>query len=70
VDQTINANMAKCIQSVSHLGYTSYHNICTGAVTDLSWGGPDWVLGVLVTILFAIMIAALGGLLFMVVTDH
>ena len=39
----INANLSKCIQSVEHIGYTTYHNICSGAATDLAWGAVTWV---------------------------
>lgn len=38
----INLNSAECIKNVTHLGYESYHNICSGAITTIPWGFFDW----------------------------
>lgn len=42
---TINANVAECLKSMSHVGFTRVHNLCTGTVTDVPWGAGDWILG-------------------------
>lgn len=62
MDQTINANLAKCIQQVDHFGYTTYHNICSGTYVDLAWGFGGWaafagilLVGVFFIILFAVL---------------
>lgn len=39
----MNVNSTECLVKVSHLGYTAINNICTGAVTNVTWGPFDWV---------------------------
>jgi hypothetical protein len=51
-DSNINLNAADCLRSVSDIGSTHVHNICTGAITDVPWGSADWVLVCAVTLFF------------------
>lgn len=43
MDQTINANLAHCIQKAHDVGSTKIYNICTGAIQQIPWGSSDWL---------------------------
>lgn len=47
-------NAAECIKQVNAIGYTEYHNICTGEFASIIWGGVDWVM-------FAVLAVGLVG---------
>ena len=60
MSQVINANLAKCIQEIHHIGSTTYVNICSGAEKTVPWGSRDWV--------FCLFIGGLlGGALLVVI---
>lgn len=63
-DQTINANLAQCIQKMTHVGFTRVHNVCSGSVTDVPWGLGDWVLIVGLGSLFALFLLAMTAIIF------
>jgi hypothetical protein len=44
MNSTVNANIAECLKTATHLGFNRVHNVCTGAQTDVPWGGIDWLL--------------------------
>ena len=64
MEQTVNANLnsAQCIQTAMSFGYTTYTNICSGAVHVVQWGSVDYLIGITITSIFGIMI--LGFLAF------
>lgn len=41
---TLNVNAAECIRTSMHFGFTKMHNICSGVITDVPWGGVDWLI--------------------------
>jgi hypothetical protein len=60
IDTNVALAKSECIQTVTHFGYNSFHNICTGAVMNLHWGLGDWaVFGVacIVSFCFLLMMA-------------
>lgn len=62
-DLTVNANVAKCLQSMTHLGFQRIHNLCSGAITDVPWGFGEWALcvaGTAIAITFIVMFSALA----------
>lgn len=65
----VNLNAAQCIKEVDHLGYTSVHNICTGAVVDLPWGVDGWMAAVAISLLVIGMALVVFGLPYMVYRD-
>lgn len=44
MSSTINANMAECIRSATHIGFNRHHNICNGTIYDVPWGMGDWIM--------------------------
>ena len=63
MDQTINANMAQCIKSVTHIGHNAHHNICNGTVTNLPWGAGEWVLALFLAATLVGLVLILASLL-------
>lgn len=59
MEQTINANIAACMQSANHFGFTRVHNVCTGNIRDVPWGSIDWALGLGLTALLCMFVAFL-----------
>jgi hypothetical protein len=64
MSQTIeNLEFSQCVKSATHFGKTVYHNLCTGTVNEVPWGGVDW-LGCIGGIAFlacvALVIVAVG----------
>lgn len=41
---TVNQNATECVRTVSNIGGSIVHNICSGAQTAVPWGTLDWVL--------------------------
>ncbi len=41
--QTINANLAECLKSAMHWGFTRVHNVCAGTTNDVPFGLLDWI---------------------------
>ena len=42
-DTAIDLGLSTCTKTVSHLGYTTYVNICNGLSKDVPWGNLDWL---------------------------
>lgn len=38
-----NLNLAECLTKTYHFGFTRVHNVCSGSVTDVTWGFFDWL---------------------------
>ena len=57
--QTINANLAHCIQQASYIGHTAFYNVCSGTHTDVPWGSLDWTLFIPGATAFVIVIGLL-----------
>ena len=67
MNQTVNANLAHCIQSASSIGGTTYYDICANTTRWVPWGSADWLgavaLGGLGLVVIALL-AAVGCILF------
>lgn len=48
----VNINQSECLRTVVDIGVNHIHNVCTGAVTDLSWGIVDWANALGLTLIF------------------
>jgi hypothetical protein len=70
-DQTINLNQnaADCIKSATHFGHTTYTNICNGVVSQVSWGGVDWMLCIGLTALALLILGFLLAFILMMLSD-
>lgn len=55
-DTNVNLNASDCLRSVSDIGSTHVHNICTGTITDVPWGSADWMFA----IVFALFLGGIG----------
>lgn len=69
VPENINVNAAKCMQSVSHWGYNTFHNVCQGTSVDLAWGIGGYVEAAAVAGLFLFIGAIVFGLAMMIYRD-
>lgn len=38
----VDLNMAQCLRDVGRFGYNEIHNVCSGTVTTVPWGFPEW----------------------------
>lgn len=65
----VNANIAECVKSASHFGYTQYVNVCSGAITDVPWGGVDWLVLCGVSTMLVLFVVLIVGFIFMIATD-
>lgn len=63
----LNLNSADCIKSISHIGSTTYVNICSGTHVDVPWGSVDWLSCAGIT-LMVLAILTLLCFMFLVVT--
>lgn len=57
----------ECLKATSHIGGTTWHNVCNGAVNYVPWGMGDWILaslGLGLTIMFVAIFANLIKLIF------
>ncbi len=61
MNQTISANIAKCIQSTHSIGGNTYYDICANTTRWVPWGSADWLNGAAVALLVAFMAAVLIG---------
>lgn len=34
--------LEQCLKSINNIGNTVYHNICTGEIYSIPWGGEAW----------------------------
>lgn len=58
---TLNENVAHCLKSMEHFGFSRVHNLCTGTFTDVPFGVIDWLMyGALFESLVAMTIFLLG----------
>lgn len=51
---TMNLNIAACLREQHDWAWTTVHNICTGSVYKVPWGGMDYVgpiIGISMTII-------------------
>lgn len=69
VEQDINLNMAKCLQSATDWGVTHVHNICTGKISDVPWGSVDWVFACGVFALGVVFVLVFGGMAVSIIRD-
>lgn len=69
LETTINANVAECLKTMSHFGFSRVHNICTGAVIDVPWGIGDWIMGAFFSGLFIAMFLMILGMGILIVRD-
>ena len=69
MDQNVNANIAHCIQSVGHIGSTTFVNICNGATTTVPWGSVEWLGAIAIGLLCLFVAALLVGFLAMMLSD-
>jgi hypothetical protein len=51
----VNITTTACIRSVDHWGYTAYHNLCTGVVTDIPWSPMTPIYAVSFVLLMALV---------------
>lgn len=44
---TINLTTTHCLTAVEYWGHTTYHNLCTGQITDIPWSPltPFYIVG-------------------------
>jgi len=57
--QTLDA----CLKEINTVGSTTYQNICTGEVSQVMWGGMDWLLGGLLAAMLVLLIGMIGFLI-------
>lgn len=55
----------QCLKSISHIGSTTYMNVCNGATYSVPWGGADWILAVLGALLLVSLIALVATFIIM-----
>ena len=61
MNQTVNANLAHCIQSASSIGGNTYYDICAGTTRWVPWGSADWLNAIGIGVLTSLLIAMLVG---------
>lgn len=60
MNQTINANLARCIQSTHSIGGDTYYDICANTSRWVPWGNADWISAIAATGLVLFMFAFLA----------
>lgn len=70
IDANVNLNAADCLRSVSDIWSTHVHNICTGTIADVPWGSADWVLAIVLTLLFGGMGLAMLAMAWSTIRDR
>jgi hypothetical protein len=53
-----------CLKSISNFVGTTYQNICNGTVNYVAWGGADWFLAILLSLLGIIVVVMFLGMAF------
>lgn len=65
----INANVAQCLNSAMHLGFTRVHNICSGTTYDVPWGTVDWIAFMGAIAFFGCLFTVFAALAYMIIRD-
>lgn len=59
----VNLNSARCLKTMTNIGYDTVHNVCTNTVTIVPWGVIDWFENVIALLfMLAIACALIAGL--------
>lgn len=69
MDQTLNANVANCLQTANHFGFTRVHNVCSGTITDVPWGTADIALGIVGGAFILSMVLIFAAMFFVIVRE-
>jgi len=58
----LNLNATECLRTVTDLGVWRVHNICSGTISEVSWGQADWALFALLAVAILFLTLMIGSL--------
>lgn len=62
--------LEQCLKTTNKLGSDIYRNICTGEVFAIPWGGTDWLICIVLTLIALVLITLLAGVAYKIWTDY
>ncbi len=58
-----------CLKSINNFGGTTYQNICNGTINYVAWGGVDWVLVIILSLLGIAIAGFILGMMFKIILE-